>query len=1197
VNFMASNLTNQVRNIAQVTTAVAQGDLTQKITVDVKGEILELKNTINTMVDQLSSFADEVTRVAREVGTEGELGGQAEVQGVSGTWRGLTESVNGMANNLTDQVRNIAQVTTAVAQGDLSQKITADAKGEILELKNTINTMVEQLRSFAAEVTRVAREVGTEGKLGGQAEVEDVSGTWRGLTENVNLMAANLTGQVRNIAQVTTAVANGDLSKKITVEAKGEVAALADTINTMVEQLRSFAAEVTRVAREVGTEGKLGGQADVQGVSGTWRGLTENVNLMAANLTDQVRNIAQVTTAVAQGDLSQKITVDAKGEILELKNTINTMVDQLSSFADEVTRVAREVGTEGKLGGQAEVEGVSGTWRRLTENVNQLAGNLTTQVRAIAEVSTAVTQGDLTRSISVQAQGEVAELKDNINQMIANLRDTTTRNQEQDWLKTNLARISGLMQGQRELATVTQLIMSELTPTVSAQHGAFFLAVSDADSHPELRLIASYGYMRRHGLPEHFAFGESLVGQAALERKTVHIDEAPADYIRVSSGLGHAAPASILIMPILFEDQVLGVIELAWLRSPSAIHRTFLEQLMETLGVVLNTIIANMRTEELLQQSQSLNSELEQQAQLLEERNLDIEGKNREIELARLGLEEKAAQLALNSRYKSEFLANMSHELRTPLNSLLILSKLLVENESGNLTGKQLEFVRTIRAAGSDLLELINDILDLSKIEAGKMDLLLDTIPPADICAYVRRTFEPVASDKGLKLDVVLADDVPSAIVTDEQRLQQILRNLLSNAFKFTSEGGVTLRIERAGDEAITFAVTDTGIGIPEEKLAAIFEAFQQADGTTSRTYGGTGLGLSISRELARALGGEISVQSVVQQGSTFTLTLGLDRAAQTAAIDGEPRVVSAPRGLPARSMPAVATRMPAEPGALSVRPTAAMRRLVVLDRGGLALHAIRGLVGRDHAVELTSTGDPQEALSLLATGSADCLIVGSRLSKTAVFTLLDELQPRAAIKRLPVILRLDRRVTERDHARLRRYEPVLLPRVVESDEELAAEAALILHPAGGPAVAGPDPRVSGAPAGPAGAQLHGRVLLVDDDVRNLFALASLLEDRGLEVVFSETGHEALEILGSDEHIDLVLMDIMMPQMDGYETIRAVRGMPSMRSLPIIAVTAKAMQGDREKSLSAGASDYITKPVDPDKLMAMISGYLVTERV
>jgi signal transduction histidine kinase/CheY-like chemotaxis protein/HAMP domain-containing protein len=867
------------------------------------------------------------------------------------------------------------------------------------------------------------------------------------------------------------------------------------------------------------------------------------------------------------------------------------------------------------LGGQAEVEDVSGTWRRLTENVNQLAGNLTTQVRAIAEVSTAVTQGDLTRSIAVEAQGEVAELKDNINQMIANLRDTTTRNQEQDWLKTNLARVSGLMQGQRELATVTQLIMSELTPTVSAQHGAFFLTETDGDGQPrELRLIASYGYTRRGDVPDHFAVGESLVGQAALERTTISIDETPQNYIQVSSGLGQAAPASILIMPILFEDQVLGVIELAWLRLPSHIHRTFLEQLMETLGVVLNTIIANMRTEELLQQSQSLNSELEQQAQLLEERNLDIEGKNREIELARLGLEEKAAQLALSSRYKSEFLANMSHELRTPLNSLLILSKLLLDNEAGNLNDKQLEFARTIRAAGSDLLELINDILDLSKIEAGKMDLLLDAIPLADVCAYVQRTFEPLAADKGLSLDIVLADRVPSAIVTDEQRLQQILRNLLSNAFKFTSEGGVELRVERADEDVLTFSVTDTGIGIAEDKLAVIFEAFQQADGTTSRTYGGTGLGLSISRELARALGGEISVESAVNEGSVFTLRLSLDPAARAGGLSG---VDLQPVPLPAALEPSPGRLVPATNGLAEelstgvatvrrrvARPAMATRRLLVLDRGGLALHAIRGLVGRDHGVELIATETPEEALAAVDASTPACLVIGSRLSKTAVFTLLDELRDREHIIRLPVILRLDRRVTDRDRARLSRYEPALLPRVAESDEALAAEAALLLHPASGPAVAGPETggltrdagwsggAVPDGAGGEGGGRLQGRILLVDDDVRNLFALASLLEDRGLEVTFSETGREALEILGIDPGIDLVLMDIMMPQMDGYETIKAVRAMPALGTMPIIAVTAKAMQGDREKSIAAGASDYITKPVDPDKLISLIGGWL-----
>src|SRR6187455_1640855 len=492
VNLMAANLTGQVRNIAEVTTAVASGDLSKKITVDVQGEILELKNTINVMVDQLNGFASEVTRVAREVGTEGKLGGQAQVPGVAGTWADLTENVNLMAANLTGQVRNIAEVTTAVARGDLSKKITVEVKGEILELKNTINTMVDQLNAFASEVTRVAREVGTEGKLGGQAQVEGVAGTWADLTDNVNLMAANLTGQVRNIAEVTTAVALGDLSKKITVDVKGEILELKSTINTMVDQLNSFAGEVTRVAREVGTEGKLGGQARVEGVAGTWKDLTDNVNLMATNLTNQVRGIADVVTAVAQGDLKRKLSVDAKGEIALLADTINGMIETLATFADQVTNVAREVGIEGKLGGQARVPGAAGLWRDLTDNVNQLAANLTTQVRAIAEVSTAVTKGDLTRSITVEASGEVAALKDNINEMIRNLKDQTLKNTEQDWLKTNLARFSRMLQGERDLATVSRLIMSELAPLVNAQYGVFYVTKREEEE-TKLELVASYG--------------------------------------------------------------------------------------------------------------------------------------------------------------------------------------------------------------------------------------------------------------------------------------------------------------------------------------------------------------------------------------------------------------------------------------------------------------------------------------------------------------------------------------------------------------------------------------------------------------------------------------------------------------------------------------------------------------------------------
>jgi signal transduction histidine kinase/HAMP domain-containing protein len=1042
----------------------------------------------------------------------------------------------------------------------------------------------------------------------------------------------------------------------------------------MVDQLSSFADEVTRVAREVGTEGKLGGQAEVEGVSGTWRGLTESVNMMASNLTAQVRNIAQVTTAVAQGDLSQKITVEAKGEVAALAETINTMVDQLRSFAAEVTRVAREVGTEGKLGGQAEVEGVSGTWRGLTENVNQLAGNLTTQVRAIAEVSTAVTQGNLTRSISVEAQGEVAELKDNINQMIANLRDTTKRNEEQDWLKTNLARTSGLMQGQRDLGTVTQLIMSELTPTVSAQQGAFYLAdhAEDGGSKPCLRLIAGYGLPRGSFLSETLEFGEGLVGQAAVERKSIRITSAPSDYVRISSGLGEVKPTNIVVMPILFEEQVLGVIELASLTPHSEIHETFLEQLMETLGVVLNTIMANMRTEQLLQQSQSLtqelqtqseelqrrqqdlkqsNTELEQQAEslkaseellqsqqeklqrandelqekaaLLEERNRDIETKNHEIELARLGLEEKAAQLALSSKYKSEFLANMSHELRTPLNSLLVLSKLLLENERGTLGHRELEFARTIHAAGADLLQLISDILDLSKIEAGKMEILPDLVVLADVQAYVSRTFDPIAADKGLRFEVKADSSLPVTIVTDEQRLEQILRNLLSNAFKFTEVGGVTLSIARASDDRISFTVSDTGVGIPPEKLQVIFEAFQQADGTTSRKYGGTGLGLSISRELARALGGEIDVASAVDRGTTFTLTLPI-RFAGAFNLDGgsdgggvaerasvapvaeissaraeEARPVHAhtPARASRRASPSVQTGAAASGGprtpavARAERSQAernddrGTRRALVVERGTAVADA---LGERTSGLLLTTTSTPEEARLALAQGAFDCVIVGRGIAKSAALSLLEELAQDPRASHAAFILYPQRPLTGREQGRLRRIESRIPARVAQTPEELSAETATALHRGADAALAAE----GGRRESDADVPLGRKVLLVDDDVRNLFALASLLEDLGLEVIFGESGQEALAALKRNGDVDLVLMDIMMPGMDGNETIAAIRRIPELGALPIIAVTAKAMEGDRERSLAAGASDYITKPVEPDRLLSLIGSWL-----
>ncbi|MFG2979364.1 HAMP domain-containing protein [Streptomyces sp. NPDC048331] len=1167
VNGMAGNLTSQVRNIAQVATAVARGDLSQKIDVDARGEILELKNTLNTMVDQLSNFAEQVTRVAREVGTEGILGGQAEVKGVSGTWKDLTQSVNFMANNLTSQVRNIAEVTTAVAMGDLSKKITVDAKGEILELVTTVNTMVDQLSSFAEQVTRVAREVGSEGILGGQARVRGVTGIWKDLTDNVNLMANNLTSQVRNISQVSAAVANGDLTKKVTVEARGEVAQLADTVNTMVKTLSSFADEVTRVAREVGTEGRLGGQAHVPGVSGTWKDLTDSVNFMASNLTGQVRQIAMVTTAIAKGDMTKKIDIDARGEILELKTTINTMVDQLSSFADQVTRVAREVGTEGILGGQARVRDVDGTWRDLTESVNEMAGNLTRQVRAIAAVATAVTRGDLNLKIDVDAAGEIQVLQDNINTMIANLRDTTLANKEQDWLKGNLARISALMQGRRELDDVASLIMSELTPVVSAQHGAFFLALpaggtteigteGGADGSYELRMRGSYAYAGGQ-MPISFRPGEGLIGAVAEEKRMILVENTPPGYLKISSGLGEAPPAHVIVLPVLFEGKVLGVIELASFTPFTQIQKDFLSQIAEMIGTSVNTISVNSKTEMLLKQSQEMteqlrersdelenrqkalqaaNAELEEKAELLAQQNRDIEVKNTEIEEARQVLEERAEQLAVSMRYKSEFLANMSHELRTPLNSLLILAKLLADNAEGNLSPKQVEFAETIHGAGSDLLQLINDILDLSKVEAGKMDVSPTRIALVQLVDYVEATFRPLTAEKGLDFSVRVSPELPATLHTDEQRLLQVLRNLLSNAVKFTDTGAVELVIRPAGADVptaireqlleagslreadadlIAFSVTDTGIGIAESKMLVIFEAFKQADGTTSRKYGGTGLGLSISREIARLLGGEIHAASEPGRGSTFTLYLPLHPSELPPQGYAPPTPGGARGELYRRSLDGGRPSLPGN------------------QAGPAAMPSVQAQPARPALSAAEPTGQGQ--------GGGAALF--RRRRKAA-----SDLEPRTAVPGQPNV-------------------------VGAEDGWGSAEDEL--------------------PAVPRTYDFHGeRVLIVDDDVRNVFALTSVLEQHGLAVLYAENGREGIEVLEQHDDVTVVLMDIMMPEMDGYATTSAIRRMPQFAGLPIIALTAKAMKGDREKAIDSGASDYVTKPVDPDYLLSVMEQWM-----
>jgi CheY-like chemotaxis protein/signal transduction histidine kinase/HAMP domain-containing protein len=1337
VNFMASNLTGQVRNIAEVATAVARGDLSRKITVDVRGEILELKDTLNTMVDQLRSFASEVTRVAREVGTDGKLGGQAQVPGVAGTWKDLTDSVNSMASNLTGQVRNIAEVATAIARGDLSKKITVNVSGEILLLKETINTMVDQLNAFAGEVTRVAREVGSEGRLGGQANVPGVAGTWKDLTDSVNSMAGNLTGQVRNIAEVTTAVARGDLSRKITVDVKGEILELKDTINTMVDQLNAFAAEVTRVAREVGTDGKLGGQAKVPGVAGTWKDLTDNVNVMAANLTEQVRGIVKVVTAVANGELTKKLTVNAKGEVAALAETINSMTDTLATFADQVTTVAREVGVEGRLGGQANVPGAAGTWKDLTGNVNLLADNLTNQVRAIAEVATAVTKGDLTRSIQVDARGEVAELKDYINTMIDNLRLTTDRNKEQDWLKTNLARFTGMLQGQRDLTSVGRMLLSELAPLVNAQQGVIYQ--TEKEDSAEMVLLSAYADHGHNGHPHQLRVGEGLVGQCAAEKRRMLISDIPPNSVPIRSGLFQATPRNIIVLPVLFEDHVKAVIELASLSEFTASHLAFLEQLTSSIGIVLNSIGATMQTEGLLKQSQQLaaelqaqqtelqqtNEQLAQKAKQLAEQNVEVERKNQEIEQARRAVEEKATELATTSKYKSEFLANMSHELRTPLNSILVLGQQLTDNADGNLTAKQVEFARTIHGAGTDLLNLISDILDLSKIESGTVSVQAEEVFFASLLDMIARPFRHEAENRHVTFEIRTDPRLSRSITTDAKRLQQVLKNLLSNAFKFTEQGKVSLSVSlaesgwsednvvlRTAPSVVAFEVKDTGIGIASDKQRIIFEAFQQADAGTSRKYGGTGLGLAISRELANLLGGEIQLRSTVGEGSTFTLYLpqgyvgpatgvGLleSRASSTPSparltaaiipkisderiaddreklqeddailliVEDDPhfaqvlcdlardkgfKVLVATRGTEALALArefqptavsldvflpdmlgwTVLNHLKQDPatrhipvqiltldedrqhglsrGAFSfiTKPTTTegldhaltrikeytaqslKRLLVVEDNPGEQL-SIRELLGyNDIQVSVVETG--AKALAVIKEEPFDCMVLDLRLPDMSGFEVLERLRDTPLLSDLPVVVFTGKDLSPEEDARLHTLARSVVVKGVESPERLLDETALFLHRV----VADLPPekqRMLERLYQSDDALVGKKVLVVDDDVRNIFALSSVLERRGMTVLTAGTGREAISMLDSIPDVAIVLMDIMMPEMDGYETMQVIRQNASLRRLPIIALTAKAMKGDREKCLEAGASEYLAKPVNTEQLLSALRMWL-----
>ena len=1194
--------------------------------------------------------------------------------------------------------------------------------------------------------------MGTEGKLGGQADVQGVAGTWRDLTDSVNFMAGNLTSQVRNIADVTKAVQAGDLSRKITVDVKGEILELKNTINTMVDQLSSFASEVTRVAREVGTEGRLGGQAEVRGVSGVWKDLTDNVNFMAGNLTSQVRGIAKVVTAVANGDLKQKLTVEAKGEIAALAETINSMTDTLATFADQVTTVAREVGVEGKLGGQAKVPGAAGIWKGLTENVNELAANLTTQVRAIAEVATAVTQGDLTRSITVETQGEVAALKDSSNEMIRNLKDPTEKNTEQDWLKTNLAKFSRMLQGQRDLHTVGQMILSELAPVVGVHQAEFYVLTKPDNDNPKLKLLASYASKGRRSHGKEMDIGEGLVGQCAMEKRKLLLTNVPSDSFRIATGLADAAALDVLVMPVVFEGELRGIMELASLEHFNPSHQAFLDQLTESIGIVINTIEANTRTEDLLKQSQSLaeelqqtNQELEEKARQLAHQNQEVERKNTEVEQARQALEEKAKQLALTSKYKSEFLANMSHELRTPLNSLLLLSDQLTRNAEGNLTQRQVEAAKTIHASGNDLLALINDILDLSKIESGTVQVDVSELRLQDLSRYVERTFRHIAESSRVGFNIHMDPALPKSMHTDIKRMQQIIKNLLSNAFKFTHDGSVTLTLapaasgwsqenedlSRAG-QVIAFAVADTGIGISPDKQQIIFEAFQQADGSTSRKYGGTGLGLAISRELSKLLGGEIRLISSPGVGSTFTLYLPLAYASSRRASGGPsfsvPRppasaVAAAAQAIEAAAASAAASEVEpiytepeieAEPnealddraevkaddlsilivendlafarvlldaarrqgfkGVVAGTAASALSKIKefqpsvmtldiflpdmqgwrILDRlkadlstrhipvcvvstddsreralnsgaigfitkpvassevieealrslkafvasGGKKVLALMpegaerdGLVSRLAAddIEVLACADKDALCDALRRGEADCVVVQRGFSELQPNDLIEIVEERGLSRQLPVVL-----YGSDGSGSLggwKRPDGLFALREARSPERLLDTVYFHLHRS--VMALSQEQREAVQGLHNSSRVLEGKkALVVDDDMRNIFALSTVLHDQGMNMVSANNGREAIRLVKEEPGIDIVLMDIMMPEMDGITTMQEIRKLPEKKDLPIIAVTAKAMKGDREKCIRAGAWDYLSKPVDTVHLLAVLRGWL-----
>ncbi|MES2285978.1 MAG: response regulator [Bacteroidota bacterium] len=1244
----------------------------------------------------------------------------------------------------------LLKILIEIKNGNFDVKMPPGKSRLSEKISETINEITTNNKKLIKEFSKAQNDIGKEGRLHQRIAFPDARGEWKSGLDSLNLLISELVYPIKEMDKVISALAKGNLSQ-LPLESndhdfRGDFDRIFKDVNSMVKQLNLFTTEVTRVASEVGADGKLGGQAYVADVSGTWKELIDSVNMMASNLTCQVRSISKVVESVAAGNLQQKLSTIGKGEVAELTGTVNGMIETLSIIADQVTNVAREVGFEGRLGGQANVPGASGIWKNLTENVNQLAENLTTQVRSISEVASAVTKGDLTRNIRVDAKGEVKELKDTINQMITNLRETTLLNLDQDWLKSNLAKFNQMLQGQKDLKTVARRILSELAQVVSAHYGAFYIVAAD-EVFPKLKLFASYAYKSEKHIPKEFLFGEGLVGQCALEKERILLSNIPDSYVKINSGLGKAKPSNLILLPVLFENNVKAVIELGTLDSFSQTHLDFLSQLTESIGIVLNTIQTNTRTEVLLSQSQSLtsalklqqdelrrtNDELNDKAYMLLKQKGEVEIKNKEVEEARRSLEEKAEQLTLTSKYKSEFLANMSHELRTPLNSLLILAQQLYENPEGNLNDKQTRYAKTIHSCGDDLLELINDILDLSKIESGFITTNISNILFSEISTFVETTFKPLSETKNLKFKTEIYQGLPESIDTDSQRLNQILKNLLSNAFKFTEKGEVKLKVFNAekkwqhgnsslnhAKQVVAFSIIDSGIGISQDKQTIIFEAFQQAEGSTSRKYGGTGLGLSISRGLAELLGGTIELESELGVGSTFTLYLPMDKIEATytandfktslpqkkeldevfdaikmteneilskkledisemtnevgddrnnisandkvvlvveddlifgkvmvehAHLDGLKVVVASNyveifnfvtrftpiaitldvylsdtsgwkvldqlkndlnfRHIPIHLISREENKILAlKRGAKSflLKPlqrqqlselfegiikfnSIEIKQLLVVEQDGPKLSGIANLF-QENSIEITIASSGEKAIELLKQKIFDTIILDHTLSGFSAIDLIKNIQNDINIL-APIIIYSSNDLDKEEIVKMNTISNNILLKVVNSRDRLFEETLMQLHfdYAQLPLI---KRRMMENFRMKSDVLTGKKVLVVDDDVRNLFAITTVFERFNIEVITAERGMEAISLMNDINDIEMVLMDIMMPGMDGYETIRKIRREYKNSTLPIIAVTAQAMKGDRQKCIEAGASDYITKPLKIDQLLSLM---------